>query len=240
MFPYRDENETQRTPFVTFALIAGTTYTWLAVQGGGAALPLAESVCNLGLIPGQLTLSLPAGTAFDLGDDLACFIDPGRQTSSVVTSMFLHGSWMHLLGNMWFLWLFGNNIEDTFGRVKFAVFYLLCGVAAAFTQGFTSTASGVPMIGASGAISGVLGAYILMFPHARVRVLIMFGIITVVHLRAYVVLGLWFGLQLLNAVLTPVSEEGGVAFWAHVGGFVAGAALMPLFRPARRRVGPWG
>ena len=112
MFPYRDENETQRTPFVTLALIAGTSYVWLAVQGGGAALPLAESVCNLGLIPGELTGLLPSGSAFDLGDGLSCVTDPGRETSSVITSMFLHGSWMHLLGNMWFLWLFGNNIED--------------------------------------------------------------------------------------------------------------------------------
>ena len=129
MIPYRDENETQRTPFVTLTLIAGTSYVWLVVQGGGAALPLAQSVCELGLIPGELTLSLPAGTVFDLGDDLSCVTDSGRQTSSVVTSMFLHGSWMHLLGNMWFLWLFGNNIEDSMTRPRFAAFYLLCGLA---------------------------------------------------------------------------------------------------------------
>jgi membrane associated rhomboid family serine protease len=148
---------------------------------------------------------------------------------------------MHIIGNMLFLWIFGNNIEDTFGKIRFVVFYLLCGVAAAFTQAVTDTASNVPMIGASGAISGVLGAYLWLFPHAKVRVLIMFGVITVVHLRAVIVLGLWFVLQLVNAALTPISEEGGVAFWAHVGGFVAGLLLMPVFRPARARVrGPWG
>ena len=228
MFPIGDDNPTRTQPVLTIALVA-TCILVFAYQFSLSDNEAAAFIFDWGFIPAAV---------FGNGVE----IEPGALPawSKIVTSMFLHGDLMHIIGNMLFLWIFGNNIEDTFGRVKFAVFYLLCGVAAAFTQGFTSTASGVPMIGASGAISGVLGAYILMFPHARVRVLIMFGIITMVYLRAYVVLGLWFGLQLLNAALTPVSEEGGVAFWAHVGGFVAGAALMPLFRPARRRVGPWG
>ena len=231
MFPYRDENETQRTPFVTLALIAGTTYTWLAVQGGGAALPLAESVCNLGLIPGELTGLLPSGTAFDLGDGLACVTDPGRQTSSVVTSMFLHGSWMHLLGNMWFLWLFGNNIEDSMTRPRFIMFYLLCGLAAAIAQVWADPASGVPMVGASGAISGVMGAYLVLFPRVRVWTLIPLGFFFYsMALPAWVMLIYWAFLQLIGGVGDIGSEQaGGVAFWAHIGGFLAGVVLIKFF-----------
>ena len=231
MFPYRDENETQRTPFVTLALIAGTSYVWLAVQGGGAAVPLAQSVCELGLIPGELTLSLPAGTAFDLGDDLACFTDPGRQTSSVVTSMFLHGSWMHLLGNMWFLWLFGNNIEDSMTRPRFLAFYLLCGLAAAMAQVWANPASGVPMVGASGAISGVMGAYLVLFPRVRVWTMIPLGFFFYsMALPAWVMLIYWAFLQVAGGVTSLAAEQaGGVAFWAHVGGFVAGVVLIKMF-----------
>ena len=245
MFPYRDENETQRTPFVTLALIAGTSYVWLAVQGGGAALPLAQSVCELGLIPGELTLSLPAGTAFDLGDDLACLTDPGRQTSSVVTSMFLHGSWLHLLGNMWFLWLFGNNIEDSMTRPRFLAFYLLCGLAAAMAQVWANPASGVPMVGASGAISGVMGAYLVLFPRVRVWTMIPLGFFFYsMALPAWVMLIYWAFLQVAGGVTSLAAEQaGGVAFWAHVGGFVAGVVLIKMFerqdRLAAHRARRW-
>ena len=245
MFPYRDENETQRTPFITLALIAGTSYVWLAVQGGGAALPLAQSVCELGLIPGELTLSLPAGTAFDLGDDLACLTDPGRQTSSVVTSMFLHGSWMHLLGNMWFLWLFGNNIEDSMTRPRFLAFYLLCGLAAAMAQVWANPASGVPMVGASGAISGVMGAYLVLFPRVRVWTMIPLGFFFhSMALPAWVMLIYWAFLQVAGGVTSLAAEQGGgVAFWAHVGGFVAGVVLIKFFeredRLAAHRARHW-
>jgi membrane associated rhomboid family serine protease len=151
MFPYRDENETQRRSYVTLVLIALNVLAWITIQGAGATLPLAESVCNLGLIPGELTGALPPGTAFPMGEGLACLTDPGTQASHVLTSMFLHGSWMHLLGNMWFLWLFGDNVEDSMTRPRFAAFYVLCGVAAALTQVATSPGSGLPMVGASGA-----------------------------------------------------------------------------------------
>ena len=245
MFPYRDENETQRTPFVTLAVIAGTSYVWLAVQGGGAALPLAQSVCELGLIPGELTLSLPAGTAFDLGDDLACVTDPGRQPSSVVTSMFLHGSWMHLLGNMWFLWLFGNNIEDSMTRPRFVAFYLLCGLAAAMAQVWADPTSGVPMVGASGAISGVMGAYLVLFPRVRVWTMIPLGFFFhSMALPAWVMLIYWAFLQVAGGVTSLAAEQGGgVAFWAHVGGFVAGVVLIKFFeredRLAAHRARHW-
>ncbi|MDA1184004.1 MAG: rhomboid family intramembrane serine protease [Acidobacteria bacterium] len=239
MFPYRDENDTQRPPFVTLALIAGTSYVWLAVQGGGAALPLAESVCNLGLIPGELTGLLPSGTAFDIGDGLACVTDPGRNTSAVVTSMFLHGSWMHLIGNMWFLWLFGNNIEDSMTRPRFIAFYLLCGLAAAMAQVWANPVSGVPMVGASGAISGVMGAYLVLFPRVRVWTMIPLGFfLHSMPLPAWVMLIYWAVLQIVGGLGDIGAEGGGVAFWAHVGGFVAGVVLIKVFESQDRLAAP--
>lgn len=230
MIPYRDENETIRTPFVTIALIVVNVVVWLLVQGGGSDPALAASVCNLGLIPGELTLQARVGAAFDMGNGMVCAVDPGRAASHIVTSMFLHGSWMHIIGNMWFLWLFGNNVEDSMGHVRFIAFYLICGVAAALAQVLTSPGSIVPMVGASGAISGVMGAYIVMFPRVRVFTLVPLGFfITTIALPAWVMLGYWMALQLLG---TLGAGEGGVAFMAHVGGFVAGAAMVKLFAKA--------
>jgi len=230
MLPIGDDNPTRTLPVVTWSIVG---------------LCVAVFLYQLTLLPGQAEDFI-----FRWGFVPAEVLGPGGlgpeanelpAWSRIFTSMFLHGDIMHIIGNMLFLWIFGNNIEDTFGKLRFVLFYLLCGVAAALTQAFTDVASQVPMIGASGAISGVLGSYLLLFPHAQVRVLIMLGIITMVRLRALIVLGLWFVFQLVNAALTPVSEEGGVAFWAHIGGFVAGIVLTPLFRPAQQRVrGPWG
>lgn len=149
---------------------------------------------------------------------------------TVFTSMFLHGGFMHLAGNMLYLWIFGNNIEDAMGHVRFVVFYLLCGVAAVAGQTLQNPDSQVPMIGASGAISGVLGAYLLLYPHARVLVLIPLGFISqLIRLPAGWVLGLWFGMQIISSALTS-PEGGGVAWFAHIGGFIAGLALIPLFK----------
>src|SRR5215470_6110268 len=172
MFPYRDENEALRTPYATFALIALNLLAWVLIQGAGSTLALARSICDLGLIPGELTLSLPPGTAFPMGDGLVCLTDPGRQTGHILASMFLHGGWMHLLGNMWFLWLFGNNVEDAMGRLRFVLFYLACGAAAGITQVFLTTDPRIPTVGASGAIAGVMGAYMLKFPHSRILTLV--------------------------------------------------------------------
>jgi membrane associated rhomboid family serine protease len=234
MFPYRDENETIRTPYVTFVLIAVNLGVWLLIQGAGSSLALARSICELGLIPGELTLSLPPGTRFPMGDGLVCLTDPGRQTANVVTSMFLHGSWMHVLGNMWFLWIFGNNVEDAMGRFRFVVFYLLTGAAAALTQVFLTPASPVPMVGASGAISGVMGAYIVLYPHVRVFMLIPLGFIfTSMAWPAWMMLGYWLLIQFVSGLsVTVTGREGGVAFWAHFGGFVAGVVLIKLFARA--------
>jgi membrane associated rhomboid family serine protease len=230
MFPYRDENETQRTPIITLLFIALNVLVWLFVQGAGAAYPLARAVCNLGLIPGELTGTLPPGTRFPIGDGLICLTDPGPQVSHLVTSMFLHGSWMHLIGNMWFLWLFGNNVEDSMGRIRFVIFYLLSGLTAALAQVVTNPASPIPMVGASGAISGVMGGYLLLFPTVRVFCLLILGFfVTSVALPAWMMLIYWFVIQFVSGLAAFGGDVGGVAFWAHVGGFVAGLILVKLF-----------
>jgi membrane associated rhomboid family serine protease len=236
VIPYHDENETQRTAYVTLALVAANVAVWILVQGGGSTLPLATSVCNFGLIPGELTMSVPPGSGFPMGDGLVCLTDPGRQPINVITSMFLHGSWMHLLGNMWFLWLFGNNVEDSMTRPRFAVFYVLCGLGAAFLQVLLDPNSLAPMVGASGAISGVMGAYLVLYPRVRVFTLVPLGFfITSIALPAWVMLIYWMLLQLLGGFTRIVSaEQGGVAFWAHVGGFAAGVVLVKVFERADR------
>ena len=231
MFPYRDENETQRPPYVTIIIIALNVLVWLVVEGAGASLAVARAVCDLGLIPGELTGTIPPGTKFPIGEGLACVIDPGRQVSHVLTSMFLHGSWMHLIGNMWFLWVFGDNIEDSMGRVRFAIFYLISGVAAALLQVLFNPASGIPMVGASGAISGVMGAYLILYPRVRVFALVVLGFFfTSIALPAWTMLLYWAAIQLVSGLFGLLAEErGGVAVWAHIGGFVAGVVLIKLF-----------
>jgi membrane associated rhomboid family serine protease len=231
MFPYHDENETQRTAYVTLTIIALCVLAWVVVQGAGADLELVRSICNLGLIPGELTQSLRPGSSFPIGEDVMCVIDPGAQYSNILSSMFLHGSWMHLLGNMWFLWLFGNNIEDSMTRPRFLAFYLLCGLAAAMLQVYAEPDSGIPMVGASGAISGVMGAYLVLYPRVRVFTMVPLGfMLTSIKLPAWVMLIYWAVLQVAGGI-TSVSEEqtGGVAFWAHLGGFIAGLALIKVF-----------
>jgi membrane associated rhomboid family serine protease len=230
MFPYRDENETQRPAIVTGMVIGLNVVSWIALQGAGSDLPLARSVCELGLIPGELTGLLPVGTRFPMGNGLVCATDPGHQASHLISSMFLHGSWMHLLGNMWFLWLFGNNVEDSMGRLRFVAFYLLSGLAAALGQVFTTPDSAVPMVGASGAISGVMGGYLILYPNVRVFTLVPLGFfITSMALPAWVMLGYWFLIQFVSGLAAFGGERGGVAFWAHVGGFIAGVVLVKLF-----------
>jgi rhomboid family protein len=231
MFPYRDENETQRPPYFIIVIIALNALVWLVVEGAGASLAVARAVCDLGLIPGELTGTLPPGTRFPIGEGLACVIDPGRQVSHVLTSMFLHGSWMHLIGNMWFLWVFGDNIEDSMGHVRFAIFYLLCGIGAALLQVMFNPGSGIPMVGASGAISGVMGAYLILYPRVRVFALLVIGFfVTSIALPAWTMLLYWAAIQFVSGLFGLLaSDRGGVAFWAHVGGFVAGVVLIKLF-----------
>ncbi len=159
-------------------------------------------------------------------------------TATLFTSMFLHGGWVHVIGNMLYLWIFGNNVEDALGHMRFAMFYVACGLAAAIAQGYADPSSTLPMIGASGAIAGVLGAYLLLYPRAKVLVLIPLGIFSqLVRIPALFVLGFWFLLQFVQQAMTSAvaGGQGGVAYWAHIGGFVAGAILILLMR--RRGIG---
>ena len=246
MIPYRDENPTLKTPLVTVAIVALNVLAWIVVQGAGASIPLARSVCELGLIPGELTGRVAAGTQLQMGPDLFCRVEGARHYAHVLTSMFLHGSWMHIVGNMWFFWIFGNNIEDSMGRVRFAAFYLMCGTAAALAQVAMDPASAVPVVGASGAISGVMGAYLVLYPRVRVYTLVPLGFfLTTIALPAWAMLGYWIVLQFLGGLpeLAGAQGNGGVAFWAHIGGFGVGAATIKLFANRAylesRRQNPW-
>lgn len=219
MIPLSDDNPTTIQPVVTIIIIALCTLIFLWQISLGTS-GFEAAVLGLGVIPATL-----------LGDKVLppelALVPPAM---TVFSSMFLHGGWMHLIGNMLYLWIFGNNVEDAMGHVRFVLFYLLCGVAAVLTQALPNTDSAIPMIGASGAISGVLGAYLLLYPHARVLVLIPLGFYSrLVRLPAMAVLGLWFVLQLVSSLLAD-PRAGGVAFGAHIGGFIAGMVLLPLFK----------
>lgn len=237
MFPLGDLNPTLRRPVITVLLIVVIGGTWFFVQGAGGDLRvLAASICQLGLIPGELTNGAPIGTRVPLGDGMYCVIVERGTFEYVtpITSMFLHGGWAHLIGNVWFLWVFGNNVEDSMGRGRFVVFYLLCGLVAAAAQVAIDPSSPVPMVGASGAISGVMGAYLVLYPHAQVRTLFIIIIfIRIIPMPAWLMLLYWFGLQAFMAVpqLTgaETASSSGVAVMAHIGGFIAGAVLAKLF-----------
>ncbi len=235
MFPYRDDNPSLATPWVTILIIAVTTAAWLLVQGMGTEPALSRSVCELGLIPGELLSRLPPGATLQMTPTARCVLGEGPSWYTPLTSMFLHGGWFHLIGNMWFLWLFGNNVEDSMGRGRYLAFYLLCGLAAAAAQTLAQPSSPVPMIGASGAISGVMGAYVILYPRVRIHTLIVLVIFfTRVELPAWVMLGYWFALQLFSGAMSYGNDKGGVAFLAHVGGFLAGAVLITLFKRPER------
>lgn len=231
MFPYKDENPTERPAVVTVAILVANVLAFIVLQGAGAEATLARSVCDFGLIPGEILNNARPGSGVELAPGMICLVEPTPQYWTVLTSMFMHGGWFHLIGNMVFLWVFGNNIEDVMGHGKFLIFYLLCGIAAAAAQTFISPNSLVPMVGASGAISGVLGAYLLLYPRVRVHTLIILPIyITTVALPAWVMLGYWILLQVVSGLASLNElERGGVAFFAHVGGFVAGFLLVRLF-----------
>lgn len=233
MIPIRDDNPVSRTPVVTIALLAAIGLVWVVVQGAGLQpAVLAASVCNLGLVPGELTTLAPLGQAVPIAPGLVCAVD--REPINVLTpltSMFLHGGWGHLLGNALFFWVFGDNVEDALGRGRFLLFYLVCGLAAAAAQVALDPASPVPMVGASGAIAGVLAGYVRLYPHARVHMLV--PPFFVLPFPAWLVIGWWFVLQVLMALpqVSGVRVETGVAVLAHVGGFVAGWLLVRPLLP---------
>jgi len=232
MIPISDENPTLRTPVTTYLLLAAMFAAWVLVEGAGTnARQLATAICNYGLVPAELTHGRPIGFSIPIGPGLGCAID--NSAINILTpllSMFLHGSWGHILGNAIYFWVFGNNVEDSMGRFRFLVFYLVCGLAAAATHVMFDPRSPVPTVGASGAISGILGAYLVLYPRVRVRY---FVFLFFLRFPAWVALLWWFATQVLTALpqLNQVDPEvsGGVAVWAHVGGFVTGVVLVKLF-----------
>jgi membrane associated rhomboid family serine protease len=236
MIPLYADNPRLRAPLVTLGLLLVVGLIWLFVQRAGFSdYALAASICNWGLVPGEVTLRAEVGTAVPLGQGMACIVD--REWNNVwtpFTSMFLHGGWGHVAGNLLFLWVFGSAIEDSMGRLRFGLFYLVCGLAAAAAQVLVNPESPVPMVGASGAISGVMGAYLVLYPRVRVHLLVfLLFFIDVIAVPAWLLLLYWFGLQVLtglpelSAMRPDVSS--GVAVWAHVGGFAAGVLLIKLF-----------
>jgi membrane associated rhomboid family serine protease len=240
MIPIGDDNPTFRTPYVTYAILAGMAGAWVFGQGAGFdVVRLASTACDYGLVPGELTGQAPLGQEVPLGPGLSCVVDDQAiNILTPITSMFLHGGWAHLLGNALFFWVFGNNVEDSMGHVRFVLFYLICGLAAAATHVLLDPASPVPTVGASGAISGIMGAYLVLYPRVHVRMLFIFVIFfRVFELPAWLVLIMWFGYQVLTGLpeLSRVGAEisGGVAVWAHIGGFLAGVVLIKLFEDRR-------
>ncbi len=224
MIPLRDSNPSQRVPLVTLLLILANTIIFIYELTPGPA-QLNQFVFTFGVVPARLTgmagASLPAG---------------GPET--LLTSMFLHGGWLHLIGNMWFLWIFGDNIEDYLGHLRFLLFYLLCGLAAGVVHIVFNLNSALPTVGASGAIAGVLGAYLLLFPRAKVLTLVPVFFVFLLEIPAYIILLYWFALQFLSGTASIVggsAAQGGVAWWAHVGGFAVGMALVKILAPARAR-----
>jgi membrane associated rhomboid family serine protease len=231
MFPIRDDNPPILTPYATYAIIGINAIVWIFVQGFGATRPLAGSICTFGLVPAHLLQALPPGAAVPVGGGFVCNLGSGSAWYTPITSMFMHGGWMHVIGNMWFLWIFGNNVEDAMGTLRFIVFYLLCGLAAAALQVVANPDSTVPMVGASGAIGGVMGAYIMLYPRVHVHMLIFLGFfVTTLAVPAVFMLAYWLVIQLVSGVMSLGGEGGGVAFWAHIGGFVAGMVLILAFR----------
>ena len=239
MIPISDDNPTVRLPVMTLALLGAMAIVWLFVQGGGFdERNLVFSICNLGLVPGELSGAAPVGSGIPITRGLDCVIDDQAiNWFTPVISMFLHGSWAHLLGNGLFLWVFGNNIEDVMGWGRFLGFYLLCGLAAAATHVLLDPASPVPTVGASGAISGVMGAGIAVFTASSLLSGLAWSVESLVFFRViplpeWIELLWWFGLQVLIGLpqLARTGDlTGGVAVWAHIGGFVAGALIIRAF-----------
>lgn len=235
MIPLKDDTPRYSTPLITFFLIAANVVVFLFE----VSLSPRQAVAFLhtfGLVPARLALALNA--ALPQAHVHAHAISPALAFVPIITSMFLHGGWWHIIMNMWFLWVFGRNVEDAMGHFAYLVFYLTCGVAAALVQTFSDLSSTIPTVGASGAIAGIMGGYFILYPRAKVLMLVPFLFIFFLWLPAWVVLGYWFVLQFLSgvgtALVTAEHSSGGVAFWAHIGGFVAGVCLVRLF-PSRTR-----
>lgn len=230
MFPIRDDNPTFHASFATFTIIGLNVVAWVLFQGWGSNPTMAKSIFQFGLIPGEFLGYLQPGAQIPLGHGLAYSVGDHPNWLSPLTSMFMHGGWLHLIINMWFLSIFGDNVEDAMGGTRFFIFYLICGLGAVAVHLFSDPGSYMPMVGASGAIGGVMGGYALLYPKAPVHLIVFLGFFFFrVIVPAYLMLGYWFLLQLLSAAPTVGKAGGGVAFWAHVGGFATGVVLVKLF-----------
>ncbi len=224
MIPLRDKNPTRRTPIVTISLIVACFAVFaleLSITASGGDAALERFFNQWGAVPAKITAALESGDYFS------------SAIVGMITSMFLHGGWLHILGNMLYLWIFGNNVEDRLGRLPFLVFYLVGGIAAALTQVVIDPHSQVPLVGASGAIAAALGAYIVLFPGARILSLLFLGFFyQLLEVPALVLLGFWFILQLINGAtaLGATTASGGVAFFAHIGGFALGVVVGLILR----------
>lgn len=219
MIPLRDANPTRTVPFVNYLLIGLNVIAFFFELAMGEHLD--KFIFSFGVVPIRFTNDIQL-IQIDLGTIFPFF-----------SSMFLHGGWMHLIGNMLFLHIFGDNVEDRLGHFRYILFYLISGVAAAMTQVIINPYSEIPMIGASGAIAGVMGAYVFMFPHAKIMTLVpFFGFFQIIHVPASTFLGFWFLMQFISGVMALgiASDAGGVAWWAHIGGFAAGAVLLPFVK----------
>jgi membrane associated rhomboid family serine protease len=244
MIPIRDDAPRFGTPYVNYFLIAANVVVFLFE----VLLPPPQRealMFQFGFLPAKVTALLAGMHTIDT-QGLVMHVTADSALVPVLTSMFLHASWLHLIFNMWWLWIFGDNVEDYLGHFRYLLFYLLAGLGAATLHYLLNTSSGVPSVGASGAIAGVMGAYLVLFPTARVLTLVpLIVFITFIHLPAWLVLGFWFVLQFLSGAATSIAysnqTSGGVAFWAHVGGFLSGIGLIKLFptRPRRYKVGAW-
>jgi membrane associated rhomboid family serine protease len=243
MIPLGDDIRPSRWPAMTYLILAVTWGVWVLIQHAGLDAPaIARTVCNFGMVPGELTHRAPLGHAVPIGPGMACVVDNEPINAfTPLLSIFLHGGWGHIFGNSLYLWVFGKNVEARMGSFRFLVFYLLCGLAAAGAHIVINPDSAIPTVGASGAISGVLGGYLLLYPRARIRMY--FPPIFFFAIPAVLVLLFWFGEQLLIGIpqLSQVRPDvsGGIAVWAHVGGFLAGAALIHLFAGPAPRDGAW-
>lgn len=228
--PIRDENPTDTLPVVTLFIMGVCMAVWIFVEGAGSSQTLlGDAICTFGAIPAEISGRIAPA----LASRAPCRLG-GLTWQTLLTSMFLHGSWLHILGNLWFFWIFGNNIEDSMGHIRFLAFYLLTGLLAAIAFVLWNPGSVGPMVGASGAISGVMGAYLVLYPRARVDTFVFVIIFfRVIPLPAWVMLGYWILLQGVASAMDPAGA-GGVAYAAHLGGFASGALLIRLFANPKR------
>jgi membrane associated rhomboid family serine protease len=243
LFPIGDDNQGRlTTPFVVYIIIAINAVVFLVFQQATSTVAGAEFTYAYSVVPYEIThnVDLIAPVRMPGAGVIPQFPGPSPIWLTIFTSMFMHGGWMHILGNMLYLWIFGDNVEDNFGHGKFLIFYLVCGIAASFSQIFVDPNSAIPSLGASGAIAGVLGAYLIMFPKNRVRNLVFLGFLfTTIELPAVVVLGFWIVIQIFYQYTATFGHaQGGVAYMAHIGGFATGLLLCFLFRTRNNVRGP--